>query len=239
MLQQIGCLWHSGCMTLDPIQIRVLGALIEKEIATPETYPLSLNALLAACNQRSSRDPVLDLGEDEVRQALHTLEDARFTAVVRDSRVPKYEHRVRTVLNLRRDETAVLCLLFLRGPQTPGELRSRADRLYSFDGLEAVESTLARLMAAQGEETAMRPLVTVLPKQLCSRREARYAHLLGGPVEAALRQPSSGEVHAPRGEGSAATLVTRVAELEADVAVLRAAIARIEDRLANGSSLTG
>jgi uncharacterized protein YceH (UPF0502 family) len=222
-------------MTLDPIQIRVLGALIEKEIATPETYPLSLNALLAACNQRSSRDPVLDLGEDEVRQALHTLEDAGFTAVVRDSRVPKYEHRVRTVLNLRRDETAVLCLLFLRGPQTPGELRSRADRLYSFDGLEAVESTLARLMAAPGEETAFRPLVTVLPKQPGSR-EARYAHLLGGPVEAAVRQPSSGEVHTSRGEGSA--LAVRVAELEADVAALRAAIARIEDRLETGSSAT-
>jgi uncharacterized protein len=222
-------------MTLDPIQLRVLGALIEKEIATPETYPLSLNALLAACNQRSSRDPVLDLGEDEVRQALHTLEDAGFTAVVRDSRVPKYEHRARTVLNLRRDETAVLCLLFLRGPQTPGELRSRADRLYSFDGLEAVESTLTRLMAAQGEETAMRPLVTVLPKQPGSR-EARYAHLLGGPVEAALRQPSSSEVHASRGESSAATLAERIAELEAEVAALRAAIARIEDRL---ESVTG
>jgi uncharacterized protein YceH (UPF0502 family) len=222
-------------MTLDPIQIRVLGALIEKEIATPETYPLSLNALLAACNQRSSRDPVLDLGEDEVRQALHTLEDAGFTAVVRDSRVPKYEHRVRTVLNLRRDETAVLCLLFLRGPQTPGELRSRADRLYTFDGLEAVESTLARLMAAPGEETAMRPLVTVLPKQPGSR-EARYAHLMGGPVEAAFRQPSSSEVHASRGESSGATLAGRVAELEAEVAALRAAIARIEDRLEGGSS---
>jgi uncharacterized protein len=220
-------------MTLDPIQIRVLGALIEKEIATPETYPLSLNALLAACNQRSSRDPVLDLGEDEVRQALHMLEDAGLTAVVRDSRVPKYEHRVRTVLNLRRDETAVLCLLFLRGPQTPGELRSRADRLYSFDGLEAVESTLARMMAAPGEETAFRPLVTVLPKQPGSR-EARYAHLLGGPVEAALRQPSSGEVQASRGESSAGTLAARVAELEAEVAALRAAIARIEDRLASG-----
>jgi hypothetical protein len=224
-------------MTLDPIQIRVLGALIEKEIATPETYPLSLNALLAACNQRSSRDPVLDLGEDEVRQALHTLEDAGFTAVVRDSRVPKYEHRVRTVLNLMRDETAVICLLFLRGPQTPGELRSRADRLYSFDGLEAVEGTLARLVAAQGEDTGLRPLVTVLPKQPGSR-EARYAHLLGGPVEMALRQTSSGEVHASRGESSAATLAGRVAELEADVAALRAAIARIEDWLANGSSAT-
>ena len=136
-------------MTLDPIQIRILGALIEKEIVTPETYPLSLNALLAACNQRSSREPVMDLAEDEVRQALHTLEDIGWTAVVRDSRVPKYEHLVRTVLNLRRDETAVLCLLFLRGPQTPGELRARADRLYSFDGLEGVEKEIIALSHAE------------------------------------------------------------------------------------------
>jgi len=218
-------------MRLDPIQIRVLGALIEKEIVTPETYPLSLNALLAACNQRSSRDPVLDLTEDEVRQALHTLEDMGLTAVVRDSRVPKYEHRARTVLNLRRDETALLCLLFLRGPQTPGELRARADRLYSFDGLEGVESTLGRLTAASsgGESSGagLRPLVTVLPRQPGSR-EARYAHLLGGPVEAAIRE-SGGEVRGAAATGS--TLAARIAELEAEVAALRAAVARIEDRL--------
>lgn len=224
-------------MTFDPIQVRVLGALIEKEIVTPETYPLSVNSLLAACNQRSSREPVMDLGEEEVRQALHTLEDAGFTAVSRDSRVPKYEHRIRTVLNLRRDETAVLCLLFLRGPQTPGELRSRADRMYSFDGLEGVESTLARLMAATGEETAFRPLVTVLPKQPGSR-EARYAHLLGGPVEAALRQPSAGEGQVSSSGSSAGTLAARVAELEADVAALRSAIARIEDRLGGTAPVT-
>jgi uncharacterized protein len=227
-------------MTFDPIKIRVLGALIEKEIATPETYPLSLNALLAACNQRSSRDPVMDLTEEEVRQALHALEDAGFIAVSRDSRVPKYEHRVRTVLNLRRDETALLCLLFLRGPQTPGELRSRADRMYSFDGLEAVESTLARLMAPASESAGageVRPLVAVLPRQPGSR-EARYAHLLGGPVEPALRQPSSGEAVASRGESLAGTLGARVAELEAEVAALRAAIARIEDRLEGGAAGT-
>jgi uncharacterized protein len=132
-------------MQLDPIQLRVLGSLIEKEITTPENYPLSLNALVNACNQRSSRDPVLELSEEEVRQALHTLEDLALTNPVRDARVPKYEHRIRTVLNLRRDETAVLCLLMLRGPQTPGELRSRADRLYTFDDLAAVQSTLERL----------------------------------------------------------------------------------------------
>src|SRR5246127_973849 len=178
-------------MHLDPIQLRVLGSLIEKEIVTPENYPLSLNALINACNQRSSRDPVLDLTEDEVRQALHSLEDLALVTTVRDARVPKYEHRIRTVLNLRRDETAVLCLLFLRGPQTPGELRSRSDRMYSFDGLEAVESTLGRLVEI-------------------SPREAG--------IEA--RGQSAGEP----------TLAARLAELEAEVAALRAAVARIEDR---------
>jgi len=181
-------------MTLDPIQLRVLGALIEKEITTPENYPLSLNALIAACNQRSSRDPVLDLTEDEVRQAVHSLEDIDVVSPVRDARVPKYEHRIRTVLNLRRDETALLCLLLLRGPQTPGELRGRADRMYSFDDIAAVQSTLERLAsrapaASAGLEPtpntdASTPLVLMLPRQPGSR-ESRYAHLLGGPVAAA------------------------------------------------------
>ena len=224
-------------MTLDPTQIRVLGALIEKEIVTPENYPLSLNALVNACNQRSSRDPVMTLTEEEVRQALHTLEDLGFTAVVRDSRVAKYEHRARTVLNLRRDETALLCLLFLRGPQTPGELRSRSDRMYSFDGLEAVESTLVRLTAAStGYEAvaAMRPVVVLLPRQPGSR-EARYAHLLGGPVEVTPRDSGSEVRGHSAGEP---TLAARVAELEAELAALRAAITRIEDRLDGGSSAT-
>jgi uncharacterized protein YceH (UPF0502 family) len=222
-------------MTLDPVQIRVLGALIEKEIVTPENYPLSLNALVNACNQRSSREPVMELTEDQVRQALHTLEDMGWTAVVRDSRVAKYEHRVRTVFNLRRDETAVLCLLFLRGPQTPGELRARADRLYSFDGLDAVESTLGRLTAAASEgEQAVRPLAVMLPRQPGSR-EARYAHLLGGPVETAAPETGwerRGSQEAVRTEAVAeTTLATRVEELEAEVAALREAVARIEERL--------
>jgi uncharacterized protein YceH (UPF0502 family) len=220
-------------MILDPIQIRVLGALIEKEIVTPETYPLSLNALVNACNQRSSRDPVMELTEEQVRQALHTLEDMGLTAVERSSRVAKYEHRVRTVLNLRRDETAVLCLLFLRGPQTPGELRSRADRLYTFDGLDAVESTLARLMApAENEASAMRPLIVVLPRQPGSR-EARYAHLLGGPIEY-IAQTASPEDLRARGASAAGQtreLTSRVAELEAEVASLRSTVTRIEAML--------
>ncbi len=233
-------------MTLDSVQVRVLGALIEKEIVTPENYPLSLNALVNACNQRSSREPVMELAEEQVRQALHVLEDLGLTATVRDSRVAKYEHRARTVLNLRRDETAVLCLLLLRGPQTPGELRSRADRMYSFDGLDAVESTLARLCAGpepvgsdQGQPVgtisaagAMRPLAVVLPRQPGSR-EARYAHLLGGPVDVTARDLGA-ERSSPRSASAvdrAPELVARVSELESEVAALRAAVARIEDRL--------
>jgi len=178
-------------MTLDPIQLRVLGSLIEKEIATPENYPLSLNSLINACNQKSSRDPVLDLTEDEVRQALHTLEDLALITSVHDGRVPKYEHRIRTVLNLRRDETAVLCLLMLRGPQTPGEIRSRADRLYTFDDLAAVQSTLERLAArSSGEDPAATgPLTTLLPRQPGSR-ESRYAHLLGALPDLQPSQPA-------------------------------------------------
>lgn len=218
-------------MTLDPVPVRVLGALIEKEIVTPENYPLSLNALVNACNQKSSREPVMELNEDEVRQALHLLEDAGLTSTVRDSRVAKFEHRARTVLNLRRDETAVLCLLLLRGPQTPGELRARADRLYSFDGIEAVEGTLSRLMAPAAEgEQAQRPLVAMLPRQPGSR-EVRYMHLLGGPVEAAAlpaARVGGGEqaVHS-------ASATERVAALEAEVALLRHAVADLEARLRN------
>jgi uncharacterized protein YceH (UPF0502 family) len=181
-----------------------------------------------ACNQKSSRDPVMELTEEQVRQALHTLEDMRLTRVVRDSRVAKYEHLIRTVLNLRRDETALLCLLLLRGPQTPGELRSRADRMYSFGGTDEVESTLGRLMAPAAEgEQAMRPLAVVLPRQPGSR-EARYVHLLGGPLEAAA-QERGGEARAPAAAGL--TLAGRVAELEAEVSALREAVARIEERL--------
>jgi uncharacterized protein YceH (UPF0502 family) len=175
-------------MILDAIQQRVLGALMEKEMTTPENYPLSLNALIAACNQRSSREPVLDLTEDEVRQGVHTLEDMDIVAPVRDARVPKYEHRIRTVLNLRRDETAILCLLLLRGPQTPGELRGRAERMFRFDDIAAVQSALERMAGRTAEtdqagsgQVGTGPLAVQLARQPGSR-ESRYAHLLGGPV---------------------------------------------------------
>jgi uncharacterized protein len=211
-------------MQLDPIQLRVLGSLIEKEITTPEDYPLSLNALVNACNQRSSRDPVLELTEEDVRQALHALEDLALATPVRDARVPKYEHRIRTVLNLRRDETAILCLLMLRGPQTPGELRSRADRLFTFDDLAAVNSTLERLAARPpSDETTPEntgPLTVILPRQPGSR-EARYAHLLGGAPDLS----TTAQTEAPSSSTS------RVAQLEAEVATLSAALQALQSRV--------
>lgn len=223
---------------LDPTQLRVLGSLIEKEITTPENYPLSLNALLNACNQRSSRDPVLDLTEEEIRQALHSLEDLALVTPVHDARVPKYEHRIRTVLNLRRDETAVLCLLMLRGPQTPGELRSRADRLYSFDDLAAVQSTLERLAARTTSDEAGNqttgPLTTVLPRQPGSR-EARYAHLLGDPPSLTSERHSSVVDGASLLEGrpSASDSATRqrIARLEAEIAELTTALQDLRARI--------
>jgi len=199
-------------MELSAMEARVLGALIEKEINTPEYYPLSLNALIAACNQKSSREPVMELSEEEVRSSLRHLEDIGYTSTAHDSRVLKFEHRIRTVLNLRRDETAVLCLLLLRGPQTPGELRTRADRMYTFDDLAAVQSTLTRMVEREA------PLAVLLPRQP-GAREARYAHLLCG-------MPETSEVAAP----VKASSPSRLEELEARIAALEARVAELETK---------
>ncbi len=219
-------------MTLDAIQLRVLGSLIEKEITTPESYPLSLNALINACNQRSSRDPVLDLDEEQVRQALHALEDHGLVTAVRDARVAKFEHRARTVFNLRRDETAVLCLLLLRGPQTPGELRSRADRLYTFDDIAAVQSTLERLasrteaeQARPGEITG--PLTRMLSRQP-GARESRYAHLLGDPAALEASAAASAQAAPSSAPQGTAALHARIEELAAEVTSLRQRVETLE-----------
>jgi len=219
-------------MNLDTASLRVLGALMEKEMTTPENYPLSLNSLISACNQRSSREPVLDLSEDDVRQALHVLEDLALVTPTRDSRVPKYEHRARTVFQLRRDETAVMCLLLLRGPQTPGELRSRSDRMHSFDDLGSVVSTLERLAnrPAAGTESAPGegPLTLLLPRQP-GAREARYAHLLGDPaVLAAHSDSGSGRERAASG----------ASQVEAELDALRARVQELEQRMAALESRT-
>ena len=211
-------------MNLGLNELRVLGALIEKEITTPDLYPLSLNSLQSACNQRSSRDPILDLTEDDLRTALHGLEDLGLAGPARPSlnspasRVSRFEHHARTVFQLRRDETALLCLLLLRGPQTPGELRSRADRLFAFDELAAVTATLERLAQPDRLPTPdASPLVTVLARQP-GARESRYTHLLGDPVT--LSSPLS--VPAPSVD---------LASLEARLADLEQRIAQLEERL--------
>ena len=219
-------------MTLNPVQVRVLGALIEKEITTPEGYPLSLNALVNACNQKSSRDPVMELDEESVRQALHGLEEMGLVTPSRDSRVPKYEHRARTVLNLRRDETAILCLLMLRGAQTTGELRSRSDRLYAFDDLQSVESTVQRLASrgidAETSNSPSEPLTVLLPRQ-AGAREARWMHLLAGAPD-----PSESTAIPRLGKAPEVTsggAETRILALEAEVVSLRGAIEGLEHKL--------
>lgn len=165
-------------IVLTDVEARVLGCLVEKEITTPEYYPLSLNALLHACNQKSNRDPLMNLDENEVRGALRALgEQVLVRSAGGDSRVAKYEHRLADTFNFTRPETAILCELLLRGPQTPGELRSRAERMHLFEDLSVVLTTLKRLMEREP------PLVALLPRQP-GMKEARYAHLLSGPVDA-------------------------------------------------------
>lgn len=156
-------------------EVRVLAALIEKEITTPDYYPLSLNALTNACNQKSNRHPVMTLDEQAVREALDSLNRKYLAgpASNAESRVAKFEHRVAEVFNFDRRETALLCELMLRGPQTPGELRSRAERMYRFEDLESLEGALEKLSERQP------PLVKRLPR-LPGTKEPRYAHLLGG-----------------------------------------------------------
>ena len=221
-------------MQLTPTEARVLGALIEKEITTPEYYPLSLNALVNACNQKNNREPVMALDEVEVRQALHGLEDEHLAGPVRgDSRVPKYEHHVQEVFNFTRGEIAIVCVLLLRGPQTPGELRGRTERIYSFDELSDVQNVLQRLMAREPA------LVTVLPRQP-GTKEARYAHLLSGDVQgfesasaSAYATASSSPVHAAED----AELQERVNQLEAEVAALSRELGDLREQVKRISNL--
>jgi uncharacterized protein YceH (UPF0502 family) len=210
---------------LSDVEARVLGCLVEKEISTPEYYPLSLNALVNACNQKSNRHPLLNLDEESVRKALRVLGDqmlARSAGV--DSRVAKYEHRLADTFNFTRAETAILCELLLRGPQTPGELRSRAERLHPFEDLGIVHTTLKHLMEREP------PLVALLPRQP-GTKEARYAHLLSGDVaekgvEATpQREPSS--VHREPAERE------RIAQLETEIAGLRDEIAGLKRQFAD------
>jgi uncharacterized protein YceH (UPF0502 family) len=202
-------------------EVRVLGSLIEKDITTPEYYPLSLNALVNACNQKSNRDPVMQLNEDAVRDALEALQEQRLAGPARgaDSRVTKYEQRLQEVFNFTRAEIAVLCVLLLRGPQTPGELRGRAERMHRFETLEDVQAALQKLMQREPA------LAKVLPRQP-GTKESRYAHLLAGDVV---------EAQTPVQIGAAVERTPadaeRIARLEEEVAGLRREVSEVKDQL--------
>lgn len=195
---------------------------MEKEATTPEYYPLSLNALVNACNQKSNREPVMNLDEAAVREALHSLEGQLLARSVSpaDSRVTKYEHRLQEAFNFYRHEMAVLCLLLLRGPQTPGELRNRSERMHSFDDLGAVQSSLQHLMKREP------PLVKPLPRQP-GTKETRYAHLLSGDVVQA--EPES-ERHAVSGEHFLDG--DRVRKLEEEITTIKNEIAELKEQFA-------
>jgi uncharacterized protein YceH (UPF0502 family) len=219
---------------LTEIETRVLGSLIEKDITTPDYYPLSLNALVNACNQKNNRDPVMTLDESAVREALSTLQEKRFAgpASGADSRVTKFEHRLQEVFNFDRREIAVLCVLLLRGPQTPGELRSRTDRMYHFEALEDVVSTLDRL--AQREPA----LARILPRQP-GTKESRYMHLFSGePPSAEVAEPGSmaGAANVARALQPATAVsestAARLATLEQEVSRLHDELSEVQQQLA-------
>jgi uncharacterized protein YceH (UPF0502 family) len=207
--------------TLTQTEARVLGALIEKDITTPEYYPLSLNALVNACNQKSNRDPVMQLDEGAVRDALEGLQQQRLAGPARgaDTRVTKYEQRLQEVFNFTRPEIAVLCVLLLRGPQTPGELRVRAERMHHFEALDDVQSALQKLMQREP------PLAKVLPRQP-GTKESRYAHLFAGDV-VELEVPVHVSPEVERNPEDAKRLV----RLEEEVAELRREVGEVKDQL--------
>jgi uncharacterized protein len=233
------------------VEARVLGALVEKEITTPEYYPLSLNALVNACNQKSNREPVMNLDEDAVVAAMRALDAREFAGAANttDSRVRKYEHRLQEVFNFTRPETAVLCVLLLRGAQTPGEIRGRAERLHHFEELDEVVMALGKLMKREPS------MVAVLPRQP-GTKESRYLELMSGEARATAAEPVSPSLRAfrqhvenaaPAAEVEPAAGATRgdgarvdggrmdggrLARLEAEVAELRGEIAALRAQFA-------
>jgi len=209
-------------IVLNAAEARVLGALVEKDITTPDYYPLSLNALVNACNQKNNREPVTSYDEETVRLALRNLSDKRLagTASGADSRVSKYEHRLQEVFNFSRPETAILCVLLLRGPQTPGELRGRTERMHRFEHLDDVLSGLQQLMRREP------PLAKALGRRP-GTKEIRYAHLLSGDVEAWEPPPEA----ASSGAGSVDS--QRIIQLEEQVAALQKEVAELKQQMAD------
>jgi uncharacterized protein len=208
---------------LNPVEVRVLGSLIEKDITTPDYYPLTLNALVNACNQSNNRDPVFALGEQAVVQGLNGLRERKLAYLFQgaDSRVAKFGHRIAESLELARPETSVLCVLLLRGPQTVGEVRGRTARMHEFASLEETEACLEALMARVPD-----PLVVKLPRQ-AGMKEQRYAHTLGGEVAVS---PRDSETAAPALGGAGDE---RLARVEGDVAALRSEVSALRQQLAD------
>jgi uncharacterized protein YceH (UPF0502 family) len=205
-------------IALNPIELRVLGSLIEKEITTPAYYPLTLNSLTAACNQKNNRDPVVTLEEEHVVRALDGLRERRLVATVTGAgiRVPKYRHTLESVTALSRPETAILCLLLLRGPQTTGELRSRSAPLFSFSSIADVETALASLEGRPGG-----PLVTKLPRQP-GHKESRFMHLLADepaapPSATSEPKPEAARMRLAAADERLAEVETRLAEAEEQI----------------------
>jgi len=207
-------------IVLNPAEARVLGSLVEKDITTPDYYPLSLNALINACNQKNNREPVTNFDEETVRLALRNLSDKQLAGMARgaEGRVAKYEHRLQEVYNFTRPETAILCVLLLRGPQTPGELRGRTERMHRFEDLDEVLSGLQQLMRREP------PLAKALGRRP-GTKEIRYAHLLSGDVEA-------WEPPAETASSSYSADAERLIQLEEQVAALRSEVAELKQQMA-------
>jgi uncharacterized protein len=204
---------------LTAAEIRVLGALMEKQQTTPDYYPMTVNAIVNACNQKSNRDPVMEMTESEISAALDALQHQVLAWKVMGARTIHWKHNVDGPWQLDAPSKALLTLLLLRGPQTPGELRTRSERLYRFESIEELETVLRRL--AGGDE----PLVTELPRQ-AGQKERRWMHLVGGPVSADLLSAS------PRVDaGEDASLASRVERLEATVAQLDGELRALRERL--------
>ncbi|HKS29596.1 MAG TPA: YceH family protein [Pyrinomonadaceae bacterium] len=205
---------------LDEVEVRVLGALVEKQMTTPEYYPLTMNALVLACNQKSNRNPVVSYDEETVERAVESLRSKNLVYVFygSTSRVPKYKHMMGEIFGLDAKETALMCVLMLRGPQTLGELRGRTDRLYDFKGLEEVEEALRSMSDKEAE-----PLVLKLPRQ-AGQKEVRYAHLLSGEPSvdyAPERESTETDDTSRHARGD------RVKDLEQEVETLKAEVSRL------------
>jgi uncharacterized protein YceH (UPF0502 family) len=208
-------------IVLNSAEARVLGALVEKDITTPDYYPLSLNALINACNQKNNREPVTNFDEETVRLALRNLSEKQLAGMARgaDGRVAKYEHHMQEVFNFTRPETAIMCVLLLRGPQTPGELRGRGERMHRFEDLDEVLSGLQQLMRREP------PLAKALGRRP-GTKEIRYAHLLSGDVEAWEPPSETGY------SGGVTDDNERVEHLEAQVATLQSEVAELKQQMA-------